>query len=136
MVPMDSCISGHGHYTDTGRATDPVCLPQDPSIGGPINSDYAATVYGMEYADNFGSLYYKDVPCVVCRANHVTSKVMIPGKFTCHVGWRKEYSGMLVAGYHRQEGASSYFCMETTLVVYMIKMCLVPYVRRIMLPPK
>ncbi|CAC5409618.1 unnamed protein product [Mytilus coruscus] len=96
----------------TGRATEPVCLPHDPYIGSAINSGYVATVYGMEYDDNFGSLYDKDVPCVVCRANHVTSKVILPGKITCHAGWRKEYSCMLVAGYHGHKDASSYFCID------------------------
>ncbi|XP_071133228.1 uncharacterized protein [Mytilus edulis] len=106
-------ISGGGHYTETGRAAEPVCLPHDPINGNVLSSDAHASVYGMEYEGSLGgSLHDKDVPCAVCRANHVTSKVMIPGKTTCHVGWRKEYSGMLVAGYHGHISPSSYFCVD------------------------
>ncbi|CAG2247279.1 unnamed protein product [Mytilus edulis] len=74
-------ISGGGLYSDTGRSAEPVCLPHDPLNGNVLSSNAHASVYGMEYEDNFGgSLHDKDVPCAVCRANHVTSKLLIPGK--------------------------------------------------------
>ncbi|CAG2239956.1 unnamed protein product [Mytilus edulis] len=96
-----------------GRAAEPICLPHDPYLGSPITNDYYASVYGMEYQDNFGSnVYNKDVPCAVCRANHVTSKVMIPGKVKCYAGWRKEYGGILVAGLDRHDGSSSFICVD------------------------
>ncbi|VDI63637.1 Hypothetical predicted protein [Mytilus galloprovincialis] len=113
ILKSESSLQVCGHYTEKGRGAEPVCLPHDPYIGSAINNGYFTSVYGMEYQENFSSnLYDKDVPCAVCRANHVTSKVMIPGKITCHAGWRKEYSGMLVAGYHDHEGASSLICVD------------------------
>lgn len=106
-------ISGGGYYSHKGRAAEPICLPHDPYIGSPITNDYCASLYGMEYQENFGSnVYNKDVPCAVCRANHVTSKVMIPGKVKCYAGWRKEYGGILVAGLDRHDGSSSFICVD------------------------
>ncbi|CAC5409617.1 unnamed protein product [Mytilus coruscus] len=106
-------ISGGGYYSHKGRAAEPICLPHDPYIGSPITNDYHASLFGMEYQDNFDSnVYNKDVPCAVCRANHVTSKIMIPGKATCYAGWRKEYNGILVAGYHNHDSASSFICVD------------------------
>ncbi|XP_076076128.1 short-chain collagen C4-like [Mytilus galloprovincialis] len=108
-----SGISGGGHYSEQGRAAEPICLPHDPHIGNTINNNLYTSVYGLEYQENLGSsLYDTDVPCAVCMANHITSKVIIPGKITYLAGWRKEYSGMLVARYHGHVGASSFICID------------------------
>lgn len=70
----------------------------------------------MEYNDAvFGNnLYDKDVPCAVCRATHTTSIIMIPGKSRCLKGWNMEYKGLLASGNHRDNGASTYMCIDQT----------------------
>lgn len=107
-------LGGGGNYDNQGRSATPVCVPHDPDLGPVSSTGYFATMYGMEYNDAaFGkNLYDKDVPCAVCRAIHVTSIAMIPGKSNCNKGWAKEYEGVLAAGYHGDPGPSSYICID------------------------
>ncbi|VDI35767.1 Hypothetical predicted protein [Mytilus galloprovincialis] len=109
-----SGLGGGGNYDNQGRSATPVCVPHDPDLGPVSSTGYFATMYGMEYNDAaFGkNLYDKDVPCAVCRAIHVTSIAMIPGKSNCNKGWAKEYEGVLAAGYHGDPGPSSYICID------------------------
>ncbi|XP_071138688.1 uncharacterized protein [Mytilus edulis] len=109
-----SGLGGGGYYNNGGRSAIPVCVPHDPDLGPVSSTSLFSTMYGMEYNDEaFGkNLYDQDVPCAVCRAIHITSVLIVPGKLSCHKGWNLEYRGILASGLHNNNGASSYICMD------------------------
>ncbi|XP_052083696.1 short-chain collagen C4-like [Mytilus californianus] len=111
-----SGIGGGGFLTNRGRSATPVCVPHDPDLGPVSSTGGFSTIYGMEYNDAvFGNnLYDKDVPCAVCRAIHVTSVFMVPGKLSCYKGWNLEYKGLLASGNRVDNGASTYICIDDT----------------------
>jgi hypothetical protein len=84
-----------------GSAAEHVCLPMDPDIGPVSTTPYVSALYGTEYEEtSFGNnLLYKDMPCAVCRANNVSSVMMIPGRARCYD---------LSVGYNL---ISTYWCM-------------------------
>lgn len=77
---------GGSHYTHTGAAVEPLCLPKNPEWG--IYRDgtdgLKAHIYGAEYETGglFGkwhSLYQHDVPCSVCLVRGRSVVEMFPG---------------------------------------------------------
>ncbi|VDI51361.1 Hypothetical predicted protein [Mytilus galloprovincialis] len=110
-----SGIGAGGHFTNSGRPTNQVCVPHDPDLGQVSHGSYFGTVYGMEYETNdFGSnLMDKDVPCAVCRVSHASTILMIPGKSQCYAGWKTEYSGNLMSGHYGHAGGSQYICVDS-----------------------
>lgn len=71
-------------------------------------------MYGGEFDSNFFSSNSdnEDVPCALCRTNRASSVIMIPGKNTCHSGWKVEYHGYLASGFHNHAAASAYVCVD------------------------
>jgi hypothetical protein len=103
-----------GSYAHFGSAAEHVCLPMDPDIGPVSTTPYVSALYGTEYEEKiFGNnLLYKDMPCAVCRANNVSSVMMIPGRARCYDGWNEEYSGNLAGGFHDHFASVNYFCVD------------------------
>ena len=75
------------HFTHTGAAVDPLCLPRDPEWG--IYRDgvesYSNIVYGAEYETGavsgyMSKLHDHDVPCAVCLVRERSIVKMFPGK--------------------------------------------------------
>uniref|UniRef100_K1Q746 Short-chain collagen C4-like n=1 Tax=Magallana gigas TaxID=29159 RepID=K1Q746_MAGGI len=111
---------GGSHYTHTGAAVEPLCLPKTPEWG--IYRDGTdgakAYIYGAEYETNelFGkwhSLYQHDVPCSVCLLRGRSVVQMFPGRKTCDNGWKLEYHGYLMAGYHGDNAGTTYKCVDS-----------------------
>ncbi|CAG2244454.1 unnamed protein product [Mytilus edulis] len=108
-------IAAGGYYNNPGRSSNPICVPHDPDLGQVSHESTFGAVFGMEYETNdFGSnLQDKDVPCAVCRVSHASTVLMIPGKSHCYSGWKTEYGGNLMSGYHAHAGASKYLCVDS-----------------------
>lgn len=87
---------------------DPESLPYGVSV--PVDDDYAY-LYGGEYQLNVGHVrIQEDVPCTVCQVK-LSSTIMIPGKRSCPVHWRKQYSGILTADRYKYH-VSEYLCLD------------------------
>ena len=106
-------------YEYTGAAVNPLCLPPDPkyllSKGGYQNW---APLYGAEYQTSGTPLdhsHNRNVPCALCQVYGRTNKIMIPSHYECPSGWRREYYGYLMAGYHTHKAATQYTCMDNSL---------------------
>ena len=122
-IGADTIYSGvvaGSHYSHSGAAVDPLCLPPDPQYLL-YQSGYQDHVYlyGAEYiTDNnspINNANNRNVPCALCNAYGRTSKVMIPSRIQCPPGWRREYYGYLMAGYHGNNAATQFTCIDKTL---------------------
>ncbi|KAK3108601.1 hypothetical protein FSP39_011731 [Pinctada imbricata] len=114
-----SGFTGGSHYTHTGAAAEPLCLPPEPEWGLHTESadDSRAIVYGAEYefhslTDSRKKLHQYDVPCAVCRVKEISVVITIPARKSCYSGWNQEYKGYLVAGYYNHKAATQYTCID------------------------
>ncbi|XP_078330425.1 uncharacterized protein LOC111103477 [Crassostrea virginica] len=121
-VLVHSGFAGGSFYTHSGAAVDPLCLPRDPEWG--IYKDGTnggkAYVFGAEYQidmknDYMSSVYEHDIPCAVCLVRHRSVAKMFPGRKTCYKGWKLEYNGYLMAGYHGHTAGTMYSCVDSQL---------------------
>jgi hypothetical protein len=107
-------------FSETGSASNAVCLPRDPLWGKYDDTVTShATMYGAEFytynKDNLllgEHIHHHDVQCAVCRSLSDSTAVMIPARNLCYPGWTMAYSGYLMAGYHLHAAASEYVCMD------------------------
>nr|XP_034318265.1 short-chain collagen C4-like [Crassostrea gigas] len=119
----EQVISGYvggSWYDHTGAAVNPLCLPKNPEWG--IYKDGTdgdkAYMYGGEYQTDtvpsyMKTLYQHDVPCVVCLVRKRSVVQMFPARKTCYAGWKLEYQGYLMAGYHGYKAGSTYTCVDS-----------------------
>ncbi|XP_048744347.2 short-chain collagen C4-like [Ostrea edulis] len=114
-----SGITGGSHYSDSGAAVDPLCLPRDPEWGRYKDGvdGHKAYVYGAEYQtssslSNLRSLHDHDVPCAVCLIHNRSVLRVFPARKTCYKGWKLEYDGYLMAGRHNHAAATTYKCVD------------------------
>ncbi|XP_056006011.1 uncharacterized protein LOC125657658 isoform X1 [Ostrea edulis] len=114
-----SGFTAGSHYTHSGAAVEPLCLPRDPEWGQyKDGTDGAkAYVFGAEYetSDSLSSLrklHQHDVPCAVCLVHNRSVLKVIPARKTCYKGWKLEYDGYLMAGYHGYAAATTYTCVD------------------------
>ncbi|CAC5406426.1 unnamed protein product [Mytilus coruscus] len=108
-----SGYAGGGKYSESGGASEYVCLPPDPNYSKTIVSDHGR-MYGAEFNSNFfaSNADDEDVPCALCRTTQATTVIMIPGKNTCYSGWKLEFHGYLASGYYGDAAASAYVCVD------------------------
>nr|KAG5691962.1 hypothetical protein BaRGS_011353 [Batillaria attramentaria] len=107
-----SGVVGGSLYTNTGAATNTLCMSMTPVPSNYLPSGAPYTyVYGAEYRTH-DSHHVKDAVCAVCRSPRPTT-VMIPGTNKCVSGWTMEYSGFLMAGYPSQAAGSEYICVDS-----------------------
>ena len=107
-------------FQHEGAVVDPLCLPPDPqyllSQGGYQNW---VQIYGAEYELPNGSpldhSHERNVPCALCQVYGRTNKIMIPSHYECPLGWRREYYGYLMAGYHGHKAATQFTCIDKSL---------------------
>lgn len=80
---------GGSHYSHSGGAVEPLCLPRNPEWG--IYKDGTkggkAYIYGAEYETSELTRYMRklhdhDVPCAVCLRRNKSAVKMFPGKQT------------------------------------------------------
>ncbi|CAC5409099.1 unnamed protein product [Mytilus coruscus] len=107
-----SGYAGGGYFSQSGSASEYVCLPPDPDFQRTSGND-GGRMYGAEYEGNFFGTQDEDVPCSVCRKTTSTSILMIPGKNNCYNGWNAEYHGYLGSGDHGYAAPSSYVCVDS-----------------------
>ena len=107
-------------YDYTGAAVDPLCLPPNPQYLQYLSGyqDHAM-LYGAEYGINVASPINhadnRNPPCALCQVYGRTNKIMIPSHYECPNGWRREYYGYLMAGYHGHKAATQYTCVDKSL---------------------
>lgn len=80
---------GGSHYTHTGAAVEPLCLPRNPEWGNYRDGTDGAKayIYGAEYeTDDLSGKWLKlhdhDVPCAVCLVRNRPIVKMFPGNST------------------------------------------------------
>ena len=107
-------------WEHTGAAVDPLCLPPNPQYLK-YQSGYQgyAALYGAEYELSNGfpinQANQRDPPCALCQVHGCSNKIMIPSRYECPSGWRREYYGYLMAGYHSYKAATQYTCVDKSL---------------------
>ena len=105
-----------------GGGSNPLCLPMDPNYLTAIsgNQRWRATIYGAEYETVTDSKSYVhgrqdfDVPCAVCYTSNHSAVYMVPAKYTCPLGWTRQYYGYLMA--EANDGSrhrTQYSCVDT-----------------------
>ncbi|XP_034318267.2 uncharacterized protein [Magallana gigas] len=114
-----SGYTGGSWYSNKGAAVDLLCLPRDPEWGiyTDGDDDSRARVYGAEYETQASpgyirTFYQHDVPCAVCLLRNKSVVKMFPARKSCYKGWKLEYSGYLMAGYHGQLASTMYTCID------------------------
>ena len=116
--------AGGSYFNQGGGGSNPQCLPLDPNFLAPIigEQQYRAYMYGAEYETHtFSSSHVHgrhdhEVPCAVCHVSNRTAIYMIPAKYTCPIGWTREYYGYLMAERtHNVHRRSHFICMDTAL---------------------
>ncbi|XP_078329456.1 uncharacterized protein LOC144617616 [Crassostrea virginica] len=110
---------GSGH-TYSGAAVEPLCLPRNPEWGiyrdgVEGNKNY---LLGAEYETEtvsgyMSTLHNHDVPCAVCLVRKRSVVKMFPARKTCLRGWKLEYQGYLMAGYHGHAAGTMYTCVDS-----------------------
>ena len=107
--------AGGSHYTHRGGGSNYLCLTKQPQylkFSSHINN--RGLVYGAEYEASkdqpYGTMLNHDVLCSVCNVGR-RAVLMIPGRYTCPSGWRREYYGYLMSEYHGHH-RSMYECMD------------------------
>ena len=109
--------SYHGHE---GSAVDPLCIPKTLSQQY-LGSNGGNTGYIQLYAGKYvtrGPLLHSNsryAPCALCQVNGHTNKIMIPSRYECPSGWRREYYGYLMAGNHGHKAATQFTCIDESL---------------------
>ncbi|XP_070188680.1 uncharacterized protein [Littorina saxatilis] len=106
-----SGIVGGSFYTNTGAATNFLCLTLSPIFSDQPVPPIAAYLYGGEY-ETYGPHHEKDPLCAVCRSQFSTT-VMIPGTNVCTSGWHLQYSGFLMAGAFHHTAGTEYICVDS-----------------------
>ena len=115
-----SGVVAGSYHNHKGSTVDPLCIPRSlsqqylESHGG---YQRAVELYAGRYS-TFGPLYHSYIryaPCALCQVNGHTNKIMIPSRYECPSGWRREYYGYLMAGHHGHEAATQFTCMDKSL---------------------
>ena len=105
-------------YGNEGAAANPQCLPPSPQYLLSLAGYQHVPLYGAEYELGGTPLDHSDqrnVPCALCQVYGCTNKIMIPSHYECPSGWRKEYYGYLMAGYHTSKTATQYTCVDKSV---------------------
>ena len=115
-----SGVVAGAHYTHVGGAVDPLCIPKTLSqqyLQYENNYQTNQPVYGAEYKTT-GPLDHsnsRNVPCALCQVNGRTNKIIIPSRYECPSGWRREYYGYLMAGHYTHKAATQFTCIDMSL---------------------
>ena len=112
--------AGGSYYSHPGSGSNPQCLPLDPNFLTPIsgNQNHRGYIYRAKYRTSTDSNSYvhgrhnHDVPCAVCHASNRTAVYMVPAKYTCPSGWKREYYGYLMGQYYNYN-SHQFTCVDT-----------------------
>ncbi|XP_052705274.1 uncharacterized protein LOC128181066 [Crassostrea angulata] len=110
---------GGSRHTHSGAAVEPLCLPRKPEWGNYKDGTDGskAYIYGAEYetgdlSGKWLKLHDHDVPCAVCLVRNRSVVKMFPATKVCKDGWKFEYHGYLMAGYHGHAAGTTYTCID------------------------
>ena len=115
-----SGVMAGSYYGHEGSAVDPLCIPKTLSqqylehISGYQNYIH---LYAAKYI-TFGPLLHshsRSVPCALCQVNGHTNKILIPSRYECPAGWRREYYGYLMAGHYNNKAATQFTCVDKSV---------------------
>ena len=115
-----SGVVAGSHYGHEGSAVDLLCIPKTLSQQYlEYNSGYQNYIqlYAAKY-DTYGPLYHshlRHAPCALCQVNGHTNKIMIPSRYECPTGWRREYYGYLMAGHYSHKAATQFICVDKSV---------------------
>ena len=115
-----SGVVAGSHYGHEGSAVDPLCIPKTLSQQY-LESNSGTQGYIQLYAGKYltyGPLYHSNsryAPCALCQVNGRTNKIMIPSRYECPSGWRREYYGYLMAGHYNHKAATQFTCVDESL---------------------
>ena len=115
-----SGVMAGSHYGHEGSAVDPLYIPKTLSQQYlETNGDYQGYIqlYGAKYITD-GPLYHsylRHAPCALCEVNGRTNKIMIPSRYECPSGWRREYYGYLMAGHYTHKAATQFTCVDKSV---------------------
>ena len=107
-------------YGHEGSAVDPLCIPKTLSQQYlEYNSGYQNYIqlYAAEYRTP-GPLFHSSgrfAPCALCQVTGHTNKIMIPSRYECPNGWRREYYGYLMAGHYNNKAATQFTCVDKSV---------------------
>ena len=114
-----SGIAAGSLWQATGGAVEPLCLPPDPQyLLYKAGYQSEAQLYGVQYETSGTPLDHshdRNVPCALCQVYGRTNKIMIPSRYECPNGWRREYYGYLMAGAHDHKSGTQYTCVDESL---------------------
>ena len=109
-------------YNQPGGGSNLQCLPMDPSYLTAIsgNQYWRASIYGAEYetvTDSKNHVHGRhdfDILCAVCYSSNHSTVYMVPAKYTCPLGWSREYYGYLMAeANYGSRHRTQYTCVDT-----------------------
>ena len=115
-----SGVVAGSHHGFMGSAVDPLCIPKTLSQQY-LEYDSGYQGYVQIYAGKYlasGPLrhsYVRSVPYALCQVNGHTSKIMIPSRYECPTGWRREYYGYLMAGLYSNKASTQFTCVDKSL---------------------
>ena len=115
-----SGVVAGSNYNHEGAAVNPLCIPKT------LSQQYLETNAGYQgYIQLYGGGYLlsgplahssgRYAPCALCQVNARTNKIMIPSRYECPSGWRREYYGYLMAGYHDHKAATQFNCVDESV---------------------
>ena len=115
-ITLYSGFAGGGRHDHQGSPANLLCLLPNPQYYSPSSSG-SYYVYGVEYQISGVNSHADDrnMPCALCQVNGASSMIMIPSRYECPDGWRKEYHGYVMAGQYNQVGSSMYNCIDKNL---------------------
>ena len=119
MLQFTGYVGGSA-YNQAGGASNYVCLTREPIYEKyePGFQDVRSRIHGAEYQTYTAGIYPNslhdhDVPCAVCHVTKRASRIMIPGRNMCPIGWTREYKGYLMAGRHiSSRYRTTYTCVD------------------------
>ena len=115
-----SGVVAGSHYSHEGSAVDPLCIPKTLSqqyLESNAKYQGAIQLYGGGYS-LAGPLAHSSgryAPCALCQVNGRTNKIMIPSRYECPSGWRREYYGYLMAGHYGNKAATQFTCIDESV---------------------
>jgi hypothetical protein len=96
-----------------------VCLPEIPKYGRYKDGHQAAGyMYGTEYQVSdynpltTSNLHDHEASCAVCYVGMRSATLIIPATYECPAGWKREYKGYLMTGYHSHAHPCEFVCVD------------------------
>ena len=110
-------ISAGSHYDKYGGGSNYICAVKTPLYlpYTTSHSTWRAHLYGAEYDTRTTALNYienHNAPCAVCYVSTRSTKIMIPGSYSCPSYWRREYYGWLVASDDDVKARQEFVCLD------------------------